>query len=259
MDAQRWLETMRAELARQKLPPLYVERLVAELSDHLDTFTEDRMSTDAKDLRGLTGHLGRPRDIATTAASEFRGRTFSGRHPLVTFLALPIVTLPLLWAAVVGTCLLGVKMMGIDSEGPNVDGPLANWLTANMRPIVFAILVLPAAAAEIGFCRLAARAGLGRKWSVTACVVVALFCGLASLNISLPTVGGKGHVTFGLGVALHLSILQIARFAVPLATGLWMIRRQFKLRDAARLAVSAVTSVVIRFTRRICHAERSGH
>jgi hypothetical protein len=228
VDARRWLDELQAHLVRQRLPPRYVARLVAEMSDHFHDFLEDRMSTDAKDLRGFADHLGKPRDIATAAASEFRGRTFSGRHPLVAFLALPIVTVPLLWAAIVIVLLLGTKALGIDSGGANLGGPLSAWLTANMHPISFSILVVPAATAAFVFCRLACRAGLGWKWSVLACMVVALLSGLAWLNIVLPTVGAKGQITFGLGVALHPSIFQFARFAVPLAIGLWTIWRQSK-------------------------------
>jgi hypothetical protein len=228
MHHGRWLKALRAHLVRQNLPPRGVARLMAELSDHFHDFLEDHMSTDAKDLRGLTAHLGQPRDIAAAAAREFRGRTFSGRHPLVTFLALPIVTLPLFWATLVSLFLLSFKMLGIESDGPNLGGPLDHWLTVNMRPIAFVILVVPAAAAEIAFCRLAARAGLSWKWSAVACVVVAVLCGLSSLNISMPTIGEKGHVHFGLGVALHMSLFQTARFTVPLAVGLWSMRRESK-------------------------------
>src|SRR5262245_54731535 len=34
VDALQWLEQVQRELRRQKLPPLYVERFLSELSDH---------------------------------------------------------------------------------------------------------------------------------------------------------------------------------------------------------------------------------
>ena len=61
MDAPQWLNELRAELARHNLPPFYVERLVSELSDHFTDFMEDRMSTDAKDLRRRVPAAGNAR------------------------------------------------------------------------------------------------------------------------------------------------------------------------------------------------------
>ena len=89
MDAQQWLNQLQAALARQKLPPFYVERLVAELSDHITDSLEDRMSTDAKDLRHFTSPLGSPTAVAAAAIGEFRKRRFSTRHPVLTFVVMP--------------------------------------------------------------------------------------------------------------------------------------------------------------------------
>ena len=83
MDAQQWLNQLQAALARQKLPPFYVERLVAELSDHITDSLEDRMSTDAKDLHGVFQRLGSPSQVASSAAQEYRRAKFSRRHPVL--------------------------------------------------------------------------------------------------------------------------------------------------------------------------------
>ena len=83
----------RAELARRKLPPLYVERFVSELSDHLTDWREDRMSTDAKDLHGVFERLGSPGQVAASAAQEYRRARFSRRHPVLMFVVLPLVAL----------------------------------------------------------------------------------------------------------------------------------------------------------------------
>ena len=48
MDELLWLDWVRAELARRRLPPEYCRRLLVELSDHLQTYKEDR-SMDAID------------------------------------------------------------------------------------------------------------------------------------------------------------------------------------------------------------------
>ena len=90
------------------------------------------MSTDAKDLRGLTGRLGSPRDVAATAAVAYRHGRFSGRHPVLMFVVLPPFALLLSWAAVLTVCLLVASALGLGSGGANVDGPFSQWLAGNM-------------------------------------------------------------------------------------------------------------------------------
>ena len=47
MDDPRWLESLREEFARRKLPPHEVARMMLELTDHFHDFMEDHMSKDA--------------------------------------------------------------------------------------------------------------------------------------------------------------------------------------------------------------------
>ncbi len=99
MNAQQWLDQFRGELDRHNLPPLYSERLLSELSDHITDFLEDPMSTDVRNLGHANQLLGVPGEVAAAAAKEFRGGSFFRRHPILSFVVMPIVALPLLWAA----------------------------------------------------------------------------------------------------------------------------------------------------------------
>ena len=153
MDVRQWLEDLRNEFVRQKLPPLYVERLVAELSDHLNDFMEDQMSMDATDLYDAVRPLGLPSEIAARAAAEYRGRRFSGRHPVVAFVLLPIVSLPLLWAAAFCSLLILLLALGIESGGTATTGPIADWARWSLPAIVLGILVLPVVLSAAFFCR----------------------------------------------------------------------------------------------------------
>ncbi len=105
-----------------------------------------------------------------------------------------------------------------------------------MRAVTFTILIVPAALAALLSCRLAARAGLGWKWSAAACLLVALFTGPAALTIVLPTAAAKGAVTFGFGLTAHPSLLQLTQFTVPLAVGVWAAWRQAKASVTASTA-----------------------
>ena len=194
------------------------------------------MSTDAKDLRGLTGRLGSPRDVAATAAVAYRHGRFSGRHPVLMFVVLPPFALLLSWAAVLTVCLLVASALGLGSGGANVDGPFSQWLAGNMSAIAFTILIVPSAGATLLLCHLAARAGLSWKWIATACALVALVTGPAALKIALPTAAAKGALMFGFGVSAHPSLLQLTQFAVPLAIGAWAAWRQMKSRPTVSTA-----------------------
>jgi len=227
VDAQRWLDELRAELARNKLPPFYVERLVSELSDHVTDFMEDRMSTDAKDLHGVFQRLGAPGQVAASAASEFRKQRFSRRHPVLMFVVLPIVALPLLWCAKTALIIALIKLLGI-KEG-KVVGP---WTGAAMLyAFVFATIV-PVTIAALFFCRLAARAHVDRKWLLAACGLLAVVGGAAVTQLSLPTETTNGSLSFGFGFSPNPSPMQIAQFLAPLAICAWALWRASARRGA---------------------------
>ena len=63
MDNRHWLERLREELARRRLPKSYADRLVRELSDHVQDLTEENMSTEA-----VIASLGEPELVADAAA-----------------------------------------------------------------------------------------------------------------------------------------------------------------------------------------------
>lgn len=221
MDARVWLDQVRSECLRQNLPPLYVERLVSELSDHLFDFMEDSMSTDAKEFSYATSRLGMPGEIATLAAREYRQQRFSGRHPLLTFVLSPIVTLLMLWAAPIACSILAAKALGIDSSADL--SPAAN----SMMPLVAMGYVLaPIAVAAAFYCRLATKAAVSWKWTLATCVILALIGGTAFASVTLPTAVSKGTIMFGFGVGLRPRPQQWLQFALPLSIGCWAIYRQ---------------------------------
>ena len=151
MDAQQWLEQVHDELRRKKLPPLYVERFLSELSDHIFDSVEDPMSTDARELHKLTHHLGTPREIAATAAHEFHKAHFCRRHPVLMFVALPIVALPLAWTACLVVVLALAKAFGLETGGAGIGGAVHRWAEVNAQVVMLAMLVMPSAIAAALF------------------------------------------------------------------------------------------------------------
>lgn len=225
MDARPWLDNLRRELARQNLPPFYVERLVEELTDHITDCMEDRMSTDAKDLRSLAARLGAARDIAAAAQSEYCKTNFWGRHPILSFVLLPILALPIVWAAAFVIVLFASKLLGLDTGG-NASESLAEWARWSMPGVVFLSLFVPIVAVAALVCRMGSRAGVHWRWTVIACAIVAVVGGTAMANIVLPIGASRGQMTFGFGVSQYPTPGQLLQFAAPLALGIWAGWRQ---------------------------------
>jgi hypothetical protein len=244
VDARPWLEQVRAELARRKLPPLYSERLLSELSDHITDFTEDSMSTDTCHVRDAVRPMGVPADIADSAAKEYSGRNFWGRHPLLAFIAMPIVVLPLLWAAMVMLFIWTAQLIGLSEDGGASFEQLPNWLSSTLPSVVFAIVVIPLGIAAALVCRVARKAGRARWWPLVACTLLAIIGGMTFFDVALPgthrrgvlhdsRIGGqdpelehRSAVCFGFGVGKYPKWWQLTQFALPLAIGVWAVHRQ---------------------------------
>jgi hypothetical protein len=228
VDAKRWLRELRAELGRRKLPPLYVERFVGELSDHVNDVLEDPMSTDAKDLHGVFDRLGAPRRVADAAAREYRQARFSGRHPVLVFVVLPILALPVLWAAAIVALVAAIKLLGLESGRVVTSEAAWRWADAVVPYVVVGLMVIPIALAAAFFCRLAARSAVSWKWCLIACVLLAVIGGMAMAQFALPTDTSRGTLRFGFGVQMRPSASQMLQFLLPLAIGGWAIWRQTK-------------------------------
>ena len=218
---QHWLNDVRMECGRQRLPPIYVDRLVAELSDHLTELMEDSKSMEASELQPTL--LGSASEIAAAATSEYRRRRLSGRHPWLASVAAAILTLPLLWAASVLLLVFGAKLLGFDSDNPTVTDDISRWASGMLPFAVVATLVFPIVVATIAFCRLAVKSAVSQRWILACCVILAIVGGAANSSVSLPMPGTKGSVAFGFGVSLPPSPQQLAQFMLPLLIGCWVL------------------------------------
>lgn len=69
-----WLEELREKLVGQGLPPLYIERLVQELSDHYDDILQEGLSMEPERSKA-DERMGQPSHLAQVAASEYSMHT----------------------------------------------------------------------------------------------------------------------------------------------------------------------------------------
>ena len=93
-----WHDEFLDQLKRQELPPPYVERLCRELSDHLHDIQEEKQGMEAETVDTPNVRMGEPSDLAQFIGSEFRKQSFSQKHPIVMFAAMPVLLLLGIWA-----------------------------------------------------------------------------------------------------------------------------------------------------------------
>ncbi|MGE4138983.1 MAG: hypothetical protein AB7E98_24970 [Pirellulales bacterium] len=211
------------------------------------------MSTDVRDLHTFAHHVGSPREIAATAAKEFAQAHFCRRHPILSFVVLPIVALPLLWALSIAGFVALVSLMGY-LQGEQAGGDF-RWAGPTLPLIVCAMVLTPIMAATWFFCRLARKSQVNWKWTLAACLLLAVLSGPAMIDVGIrgpytrgvlhgtkfggptpPEQHGRGFLSFGLGLNAHPSLAQIAQFALPLTIAAWAISRQLNQRRRSALA-----------------------
>jgi hypothetical protein len=235
MASPQWRDRLTQLLYRHRLPMAYVDRFVEELTEHaIDLFVETN-SMDAE--RNLEARLGDPEQLAAVAKNEYHRRTFAGRHPIVTFVAGPIVSLVGTFLAtallVVATYWLIDLALGLamgDSLTANDDNelPPTRLEMGLLQVFNFTIRFVPFVLSAWFFVRLGRRSGL-RAWSLTACGIVTLAAIFFTSTVNPAT--DTSQATWVIGFGSNIGIDQIVQAAVPLALGAWMLWLSQTLRN----------------------------
>jgi hypothetical protein len=156
-------------------PVAQSRRSAWEIADHYEDLKagalEEGLSEAQAEARAAE-RLGDPRALAERLAAALRRSSWWGRHPVIGFCLLPSVGIFLLLTLVPFVTLLAMKG----------SMPASRWQTLADGGTGYGVL---AAALQISFygslvalmtlvCRLARRAAVGLKWTLTACVLCAL-------------------------------------------------------------------------------------
>jgi len=183
MAVQSWLESVEQELVRSKVSVAYRERLLGELRDHVeDVYCEERnraMSAEAVQDGMLEARLGKPAEVASAAKKVGTKSYFARRHPLVTYLLIPIPALVLLWITYTAT-LAGIFSLFDQYKSADVGNSAIK---------------------------------LGRFLPPSA--IVAFVSGLMMVNLRFPTTPGTGSLNVGLGFPPPFA--HWPQMAIPLA------------------------------------------
>jgi hypothetical protein len=254
MQNQQLRENLAAELKRQKLPPSYVERLLAEWDDHLADLQDERnanMNTartsesnpnelQTTHIIDLQQRLGDPTQLATFAEQTYRRRSFLGRHPIFTFLFAPLPLLLLSWIAILSPFF----MIGfvLDSIGAQTGEPRDYPYLAALGIALWSWLIMAIAplTTMLWLCRIARRNALKWRWAVTANGLVATACAVlwawgkqATNDHYIPNSPGNGCFMFGINLPTSLrdAPLFLAKFAIAVFVGLLLVRRAQRLQN----------------------------
>lgn len=222
MPAPHWRDRLTSELRRHGLPSAYIDRLVDELADHsADLFTEDQRMDATQTEPEIESRLGTAEQLAAAAVTEYRQRTFAGRHPVLTFIFGPIFA-ALLTLVTIMLLLIGIGWLlnaldggSLESNGLSNEPPTSFQLGL-MHTVNFVVRFVPFAISAWFFFRMGRRCGLP-KWSLVACTIVAVTAVFFSSVISQTTADGHGMWTIGFGTSIGLD--QFIQALVPLALG----------------------------------------
>jgi hypothetical protein len=246
MANQAWLDVVRQRLTKHALPPTYIQRFLGELSDHLEDLKEETMSAESD----VYSRLGEPSQVADAAVVAYRRRSFLGSHPVAAFLVFglsPVVSLLALVALVIAG--LVILPDGWDKPlfaGLSQFGPSASVAVAYLGSLL--TVVIPSILVSILYCWLAGRSGIGRKWILLSCTILAVLAALPSCTAKVSLIPAESWMRIGLWRPDSMGHVcyfftwtlcrpqQLMQFLVPLAIGCWFMWRR---RDHRELQVAS--------------------
>ena len=201
------------KLLLQGLPRRYVARVVREFDEHRDDLEAEAQATglSPESARSVARErLGDIDELAKELLATKRRCYWWGRHPLISFVLLP---LPLFVFLFLGFVILGAEATGVVAWSEHKDSlPEPNW--AVIRLGFYAVLCMAVTTTAGLTCYLARRCYCGFKWAVTGCAVVfghALF-----FHTGFDQPHGAEYGNFWIGYRLRgLTLPELIAWTVP--------------------------------------------
>lgn len=242
MNSSRYLRNLAGQLKSAGLPPVYVQRVVDELTDHQSTAEdvqagpEHGQAVESKgDSEDIERRLGDVSVLADQYVHHFRRRTLAGRYPFLAVFVAPLILAPLVVVAYgVGLITFYTEVlpaMGIDViRGSTSHGPI-NELLAGLLPVLHRLATVAPFFFTIWLtARWAAVSGRGQGWLLAGCLAQCLLCAACYSHLTLPDGdAGQGSLSIGLGLTSNLAVLtsQLANAAAGLVIALLCWRSWF--------------------------------
>lgn len=225
------LDSLRRSLLRGGVAPRYVRRYVAELSEHYEALEREELAAGFGRKQAALRARARLGDDANLQASVLSRRacmSFSRRHPVTCFVALPIAIL-----------LAGKALVAIGAAGAGL------WLSGSARSqfsdgsgavlagfVHFAFRYAVPLAITFGYCVVAEWRGCRLIWPLAACLILAIYVGATALRIDTPLLQiSQAQLGFG----RHYFLLTPALLVPPAGFVCYLIIRSWISRRVRRL------------------------
>lgn len=221
MPRPDFIEQLRRRLLDLGCPMMHVRRLVQEVADHREVLKQAALSEGVSELAAeihADAQLGNPLDLAERLVVALRQSSWWGRHFLIGFCMMPLLTVPVLWGLLVALDLWLAFALGYGLDWKKLHVAADN--PDQFHHVVMAVHgadYVAIALVTLLFCWLARRATLSLKWTVIACAICSVYASFTWIRIV------PHSVAVGVGWPP-----QWIRFAIPLliAAAMYVFRRR---------------------------------
>lgn len=190
------IDGLRRRLLRNGLPAAYVMRATRELEEHredlFEELREEGVVGTAAELK-VTERMGNFDDLATRLSNTMRRSNWCGRHPIMTFCVLPVLSFFTGFALVLAILAGLADFAGWLEPKPKLTPGQWTWVTGFVHVLRWSLF----AAIPFWFCWLARSTFCGYRWGLATCLVFSVHGLLHRLKIVAPVTGDEGSLAWG--------------------------------------------------------------
>lgn len=220
-----FIETLRRRLVELGCPLAQVRRVVREVADHREdlkqaALAEDLSHNDAE--ARADAQLGDPLVLAEQMMVSLRRSSWWGRHCIVTFVLLPLLTFPVLWLVLLFLELLVTVTLGYGWNQEKLHEAANNPAAFHHLLEAFHVMdYLALGLATLLFCWRARRTAVKLRWMAISCVLCSVVAVITWVKLEPHT------ITAGFTMNSHLDVPWY-RGAVPLlvAGAMYILQRR---------------------------------
>lgn len=173
------IEQLRLRLIELGCPLPRLQRMVQEVAEHredsLRGLVAQGMAAAEAEARANV-RLGDPRTLAENLMESLRRSSWCGRHRFIAFGVLPVLGFPLFWMAVLCLNLSLAYAFGFGWDPKKLHAAAGDPIAFHhLTMVAYGADYLATALVALGFCHLANRAGVQRRWLLFVCLVCAIY------------------------------------------------------------------------------------
>lgn len=214
---QRYFDELSRCLKQRGIAPGLARRLVMELGEHADDAAEELREqgiSEDEAYRRVLERFGAPKEFARALAADYQRRSFSGRHPLLSFGLGPVAAMvALLIAPIVLGSLLGPDTAAAPLPWTDIPIQRAYAFAATFLNVVTPFI------ASIYFAIIGTKGRHHPLWTGLSCGLLSLIGLLLNVNIAYspsPDLLHSSAYSLGLGLSSHIPSVNLIAALLPL-------------------------------------------